>query len=80
MLPFVALVPSYKNTNRQKLTGSWLHDQNRVYICQTVQFWKCAIYRSMNSLIGIDIGFGSHFVALATPSDDGATEPRIDVY
>ena len=79
---FVAIcsIGTVKYEHKQTIIeGSLLHDQNRVDICQTVQFWKSAIYRSMNSLIGIDIGFGSHFVALATPSNDGATEPRIDV-
>lgn len=33
----------------------------------------------MNSLIGIEIGFGSHVVSLAAPSAEGATEPKVDV-
>ena len=68
---------------RTQINQEWmtpfLHYQNHGDICQTVQFWEYAIYRSMNSLIGIEIGFGSHVVSLAAPSAEGATEPKVDV-
>lgn len=33
----------------------------------------------MSTLIGIDIGFGSHYVARMNPPVEGSTEPTIEL-
>ena len=33
----------------------------------------------MSTLIGIDIGFGSHIVSKATPPPEGSTDLQLDV-